>query len=544
MTMASPEISSYELLQHLQKDLDNEELIHKLAARIDDPAYQDEIEHAVYGVMKKHPSWSNCIGQQKCSPKKLYQPTSCKDLIKYVKEGIDEGLHVRAVGSGHSFSNICPTDGILLDPHGMKKILPVDASLLIDPSNASFLFCAESGITIKDLNQALDKANRALENMGAYDGQTLAGAISTGTHGTGISLGPIASSVRSLVLVSENKTIYQIEPTKGITDPVKFAKAMPGIILKQDDEWFNSNVVAMGCMGLIYSYTLEVMPAYYLQESRVLDTWEGLTSRTGKESLSSWLADPGVRHFEVDVNPYAVAGVHSCVKVIRREASGPARGSRGIANWISGILASCPVADWAVVHFLNLFPKICPRIINSALKTLADNDYVDKSYVVMNIGAVDNVQAMALELSFDATGATTDATNLVNKVNNLLSIFGNAATNKKWYLAGPVALRFVAGSDAYLAPQTGRTTCMAELDLLVGIRNGEDLLREVKNAVCTKGSGVRVHWGLDLDTVSGDEVHGMFPQYDRWLSVYRQLNTSGVFNSVFTDRLGISVAKR
>ena len=132
------------------------------------------------------------------------------------------------------------------------------------------------------------------------------------------------------------------------------------------------------------------------------------------------------------------------------------------------------------MHFLNLFPKICPRIINSALKTLADNDYIEKSYVVMNIGAVDNVKAMALELSFDETGAATDATNLVEKVNNLLSIFANAATNKKWYLAEPIALRFVAGADAYLAPHTGRTTCMAELDLLVGIRNGEYLLREVK----------------------------------------------------------------
>ena len=275
-------------------------------------------------------------------------------------------------------------------------------------SLASSLFLAESGITLKNLNKALNKAERALANMEAYDGQTLAGAIPTGTSGTGISHGSIASSVRSPLLVSENKTIYQIEPTKGITDPIKFAKAKPDVVLKQDDEWFNSDVVAIACIELIYSYTLDVMPAYHLQASRFLDTWEGLTSRTGKDSLSSWLADPEVRHFEVDINPYAVAGVHSCVKVIRRRNNGPTRGSRSIANWTSGIVASCPVADWTVVHFLNLFPRIRPRIINSALKTLADNDYVDRSYVVMNIGAVDKVKAMALELLFDATGATTD----------------------------------------------------------------------------------------------------------------------------------------
>ena len=345
------------------------------------------------------------------------------------------------------------------------------------------------------------------------------------------------------MLVSDTGTIYQIEPSNGITDAAKFANAMPGMVLKQDDDWFQSNVVAMGCMGLIYSYTLEVMPAYLLSEERVLDTWEGLTTRTGNDSLSVWLANPEVRHFEVDINPYAIGGYHTCIKVIRRVDKGKIRGRRGIENWVSGILASCPVADWLVVHFLNEWPSISKSIINSALKTLVDSGYVDKSYKVMNIGAVDNVKAMALELSFDATGATTDATKLINQINDLLAVFAREATEKNWYLAGPVALRFVGAADAYLAPQTGRVTCMAELDLLVGIKNGEKLLAEVKTALCKPGSGIRVHWGLDLDTVSGDEVPNMFPQYNRWLSVYKQLNFAGMFNSVFTDRLDISVTE-
>lgn len=289
----------------------------------------------------------------------------------------------------------------------MKKVLPVDASLLLDPSKASNLFSAESGKMIERLNDELDKRSLALAHMGAYDGQTLAGAISTGTHGTGISLGPIASSVRSLVLVSGTRAIYQIELSNGITDLVKFAKANPDMVLKQDDDWFHSSVIAMGCMGLIYSYTLEIMPGYFLEESCVLDTWEGLTTRVGDDTLSKSLANPKVRHFEVDINPYAIGGYHACIKVIRKEHDLPTEGSRGIENWISGILASCPVADWAVVHFLNWFPSICPTMISSALKTLVDSGYVDKSYKFMNIGVVDNVKAMALELGFDATGIMT-----------------------------------------------------------------------------------------------------------------------------------------
>ena len=68
----------------------------------------------------------------------------------------------------------------------------------------------------------------------------------------------------------------------------------------------------------------------------------------------------------------------------------------------------------------------------------------------------------------------------------------------------------MASSDAYLTPRTGTTTCIAELDLLIDIKNGVQLLAEVKNAVCVKGSGVRVHWGLDIDTFSGDGIRDIF----------------------------------
>ena len=541
--MALSETPSDELLDRLQKHPDDEDLVREIDTRIDAQSHHGELSKAIYGKIGRRPTWENCIHQQKCSPEQKLQPTSCQDLVNAVYEAKSKGWHLRAVGSGHSFSNVCPTDGVLLDPRGMNKVLPVESFLLSNPSTASTLFSAESGMTIQKLNDELDKKHLALANMGAYDGQTLAGAISTGTHGTGISLGPIASSVRALVLVTETGAVYQIEPSNGLSDPVKFAKAKPNITLKQDDDWFQSNVVAMGCMGLIYSYTLEVMPAYFLEESRILDTWEGLTSRTGgEETLSRWLADPKVRHFEVDINPYAVGGYHACIKVVRKDHDGPRKGGRGFNNWLSGILASCPVADWLVVHYLNWWPSMSPITINKALETLVDSGYVDKSYKVMNIGAVDNVKAMALELSFDAAGAAKDPTKLVDQINKLLALFAEKA-KKKWYLAGPVALRFVAAADAYLAPQAGRATCMAELDLLVGIHHGEDLLREVKEAMCTKGSGIRVHWGLDLDSVQGDEVHDMFPKYDRWLSVYKQLNSSGLFNSVFTDRLGISIKK-
>ncbi|MCJ1359024.1 MAG: hypothetical protein MMC33_009024 [Icmadophila ericetorum] len=509
--MTATELSPQDLLSKLSKYPDNNELLDEFIERFSDPSVDDELAEAIYsttGIFR--PNWVNCIGEQKCRPKHIYYPTSIRKLADAIKKAKKENL----------------------------SVLDLDTSVLRNPLVASTLFSVESGITIKRLNNELDKRTKALINMGAYDGQTLAGAISTGTHGTGITLGPMASSVRSLVLVSEFGTTYQIEPSNGITDPEKFQKLQPGVTLVQDDDWFQSNVIAMGCMGLIYSYTLEVEQAYNLTEKRTLETWEALKDLgVIPQLLRSW------RHFEIDINPYAVDNVHSCIKIVREKTDHSRRGWRGIPSFIAGLLASSRLAEMFLVAAINKWPTSCPGIINRALKVLVDDNYIDKSYKVMDLGAVDNVKALALELSLDATDATVDASALIKQVDKILDVFAKAAAEKKWYMAGPVALRFVAASDAYLAPQQGRTTCMVELDLLVGINNGDELLKEVRNVMCTPGSGVRVHWGLDLDTVTGKDMHDMFPMFDRWLGVYQKLNSTGIFSSPFTDRLGISVKK-
>lgn len=487
-------------------------------------------------------TWSNCINEQTCHPKYLLHPASLKDLVDAIQLAQKESLNIRAVGSGHSFSDVAPTDGILLDPHGMNQVLKVNAALLQDPSKESSLFAVESGITIKDLNLALDGVGKALINMGAYDGQTLAGAISTGTHGKGITLGPIASSVQSLVVVSETGDVYQFEPSNGITDPDKFAAdtTKAGIILKQDDDFFQSVVISMGCMGLIYSYIIEVVPTYFLIENRTLSDWEAVKSElamTRGGPLPDVLTHN--RHYEVDINPYAIQGIHPCIVQTTNEVKTThSSGGRGFKNWVAGLLAGWPVAEDLLVDFLNDFPKASPWIVGNALSTLVDANYIDKSYEVLNIGKVDNIKALAMELSFPVDE------NLGSAIDNLLAIFADEASAKEWYLAGPIALRFVAPSLAYLAPQEGRNTCMVELDLIYGVNNGENLLKNVTERVIQGNPSVRVHWGLDLDTVTGTQVQMRYEKYGKWLAVYQNLNSTGMFNSAFTSRLGISITPR
>jgi len=115
------------------------------------------------------------------------------------------------------------------------------------------------------------------------------------------------------------------------------------------------------------------------------------------------------------------------VKIARNVVDGPARGDRGFKRWISGLLAERRLAQWALVHLLNLVPTMCPGIITTALNTLTDNNYVDNSFDVMNIGAVDNVKTLALELYFEATDVEEDAAPLIKQNDKLLGVFADAA---------------------------------------------------------------------------------------------------------------------
>jgi hypothetical protein len=252
-----------DILKRLLKDPENDELLREVELKMEfDPRAFGHATKKVLGSTQqvdaaRAEEWQNSINNQHCTPSAIRSPSSLQDLIAIVQEAKSTGKTVRAVGSGHSFSNVAITynsDSILVKPQGMKQVQITDPSVLLPGGISTKLVTVESGITIEDLNKTLDIMGLALTNMGAFDGQTISGAISTGTHGTGVSLGPIGSSVRAVLLVSESGAVYQIEPANGISDPAKFKNKHPDIVLKQNDDWFHSIVVSMGACIFWYRH--------------------------------------------------------------------------------------------------------------------------------------------------------------------------------------------------------------------------------------------------------------------------------------------------
>lgn len=179
-----------------------------------------------------HVPWSNWLGDLGVMGFRV-RPESRSEVIGAVQEALRRGVGIRAVGSGHSHSSAArPATGpenLWMDLSGYHGELPHQwLRRNVDPST---LVRLKAGTSIKHLNrEILPEKGLALPNMGSFDGQTIAGAINTGTHGTGILLATLADMVRSVDFVTvvrsstgrERVQAFRIEPTDGITDPNRF----------------------------------------------------------------------------------------------------------------------------------------------------------------------------------------------------------------------------------------------------------------------------------------------------------------------------------
>ena len=183
---------------------------------------------------------------------------------------------MRAVGSGHSWSDVALTEGFLLRTDGLARV-PAPEPDFVRPEWTQAgrrLVRAEGGTRIKELNAWLDANGMGLSNMGGYDHQTIAGVTATSTHGSGIEFGPLNDALRSLDVVVGDGSVQRIEPTDGPTDRAAYeAHHGEARTLVQDDHVFDAVCVGMGCMGVICTAMVEVRDRFHMREVRELHPW-------------------------------------------------------------------------------------------------------------------------------------------------------------------------------------------------------------------------------------------------------------------------------
>jgi len=307
------------------------------------------------GPMDANYAWQSWSGSQHATVAEHYHPTTLQQVIAIVQRALTNSARLRAVGSSWAYSDVGLAPNCLVETHGLAGFLagPFAGRLLAPlPAQAGqeLLMHVEAGITVHALNLMLDARELALVTAGASSGQTICGALSTGTHGGDFNLPPVADMVRAIQLVGPDGTVYWIEKgahTGAVSDVASVQAIAPYIDAAHiiyDDDCFNSVLVSMGSMGVIYSLVIATRLRYRLQETRYTTTWFDVRTMMANGSLFSdapWvLADaanapkgvgvPGQnglgppRYVEVAMTPNSVLfdhGNRTCALTLRCETT-------------------------------------------------------------------------------------------------------------------------------------------------------------------------------------------------------------------------------
>jgi FAD/FMN-containing dehydrogenase len=199
-----------------------------------------------------HRAWTNWGGNQTTTPAYTVRPQTEDAVVDIVRFAIRQGLQVRVVGAGHSFTPLVQTGGVLIDMAAITGITGIDTERQ--------RVRAQAATPISDFGEPLWDAGLALSNQGDIDKQTIAGAISTGTHGSGIALGSFSSALRWVRLIDGHGEIVEI----GENDLSRLRAAQ----------------VALGTLGVFLEVELQVSGRYWLQEQ--------ITYPHFSETVSGW----------------------------------------------------------------------------------------------------------------------------------------------------------------------------------------------------------------------------------------------------------------
>jgi len=301
------------------------------------PASQDNQTRSNWGIIDSLETILGFLPTQK-----LFQPASPYEIANAVRQAEAAGTTIRALGSGWSFSDaVLPqaspiegagaaafrgqglsgelnkdelgarssvfsnSFGLAIDTFKLDKnlqtLLPsiLADDILANPKLFGPLFFVEGGIKIDSLNVLLDSQTPrvALKTMGGSAGQTIAGALSTGTHGGDFHLPPLADSVRAFYLIGHGGTHHWIEPPNQITDRLKIQATFPCIQnenIHYDDDMFRAVLVSMGGMGVIYAVILDVVAQYSLLQVNKWSTWADVKRNLDGLFDGSWLELPRI----------------------------------------------------------------------------------------------------------------------------------------------------------------------------------------------------------------------------------------------------------
>ena len=423
-------------------------------------------------------TWRNWAGNQKASPLSIDAPRSVAELAALVASASEQGQKVKAVGSGHSFTSAAATNGRMIRLENLSGILHVD--------RATCRVTVGAGTRLSELNTLLDAEGLALANLGDIAYQTVAGAISTSTHGTGKALTGLAGQVVAMKLVNGHGEI--IECSQSVNPHI-----------------FDVARVSVGALGVITEYTLQAVPSFRLraleQPMRLDDVLENAHDLASTND-----------HFEFFWIPHTKWALTKRNNRTEDELQPLPR----VKGWIEKTFME-NYAFGAVCRIGRARPSLIPRLA-TALPSSGSREYVDQSFKIFASPRIVRFYEMEHALPVEA---------LVPALKEI-----RAMVDRKGYLLNfPVEVRFTKGDDVPLSTAYGRDSAYIAVHVYKGMEC-EPFFRDVEDIL--RAYDARPHWGK-MHYREADELSKLYPRWNEFIALRDQLDPQRTFSNAYSD---------
>ncbi|MBB0230016.1 D-arabinono-1,4-lactone oxidase [Streptomyces calidiresistens] len=429
------------------------------------------------------PGWRNWAGTQGARPVRTARPRNTAEVAALVADAADRGLRVKAVGSGHSFTGVAVTDGLHLLMDALDRPIGVD--------RRRGLVTVEAGMPLHRLNRLLDAHGMALTNMGDIDRQTVSGAISTGTHGTGRSSGGLSAQVTAVELVTADGSVLSCSADR---EPEVFAAARLGL----------------GALGVLCRVTLRCEPAFLLRAvempmplDRVLEELDDMVR--------------GNEHMEFYWFPHTD---RTLTKRNNRPLGGARRAPVPRARaWFEDEFLSNTVYE-GVNRLGCAVPAAIPRLNAVAARALSPRVYTDVSHRVFTSPR----RVVFREMEYAVPRAVLPE--VLRELRRLPERHGER-------VGFPVEVRFAPADDVWLSTAHGRESAYVAVHQYHR-RPHAGWFRVAEEVLIAAGG--RPHWGK-LHRLGAEELGHLYPRLDDFRRVRSRLDPAGVFGNPHLERV-------
>ena len=416
--------------------------------------------------------WKNWSGYVECPQTPVRTPDDASQLAQLLADAARDGRAVRVAGAGHSFSPLVASDGVIVSLDRMQGILDVDP--------ATNVARVRAGTRLYALGAALAERGLAMENLGDINVQSIAGATSTGTHGTGRGFGNLATQIAAL---------------KFMTADGREVVASPA----ENPELFAGGRIALGALGVLSELSLRLVPAFRLKLER------------GGMDLEDCLAQADAlvaanRSFEF----YWLPHTESVLTKTWNVTDAPVDESR-LGRWVSDVLLE-NTAFGALCKLGRAVPSWCPPLSRFCASMISRGEQVDASWSMLS--TVRQVRFNEMEWSLPADRGA-DA---LREIKALIA-------RREFPLMFPLEYRWVKGDDLWLSPNFGRDSVHISVHQFVGMPF--ERYFDAVQAICLAHGG-RPHWGK-VHSLKAAQLSRLYPRWDDFLALRERMDPQGRF---------------